>query len=56
MKAPVRRPCTVDSIHLAEVPLHPEENVSAHTQAVAVLLIIGRDCVRQSPYPAAYPL
>ena len=32
-----------------EGPLHPEENVAAHTQAIAILLIVGRDLVCQSP-------
>ena len=39
----------MDSIHLAEVPLHTKENVPAHTQAVAVLLIVGSNRVRESP-------
>ncbi len=39
----------MDSIHLAEVPLHPKENIPAHTQAIGIFLIVGSDRVRESP-------
>ena len=34
-------------IHLAEVPLHAEEDVSAHDEPIGVLLIVGGDGVGQ---------
>ena len=43
------RPRTVDCIHLAEVPLHPKENIPAHTQAIGIFLIVSGDRVRESP-------
>ena len=37
------RPCTMDGIHLAEVPLHTEQKISTHDEPIAILLIVGCD-------------
>ena len=34
-------------IHLAEVPLHPDEDVPAHDEAVAVFYVVVRDRMRE---------
>ena len=37
------RPCTMGGIHLAEIPLHAEQNISAHDEPIAILFIVGSD-------------
>ena len=39
----------MSSIHLAKVPFDAEEDVSAHNEPVGILLVVGRNGVREVP-------